>query len=588
MITRASHRSVMCLSNKPATLAWAVFASAALVLTLPACQSAQETAPKAPGGAVVGPDTPAQVYDLGSYSWPVTATKEGQGWFDQGLRWMYSFNHDEAVRCFTKAGEVDPGCAMAWWGIALCKGPHINNPSMDEAGCKIAWDALTRARALADRCTPQEQGLIDALGRRYADPSQGTPPMAPPARTPLDSAYALAMADVHHRWPTDNDIAALYAESLMDLHPWDLWTREGQPREQTPEILSLLEGVLDRRPDHPGANHYYIHAVEASPEPQKADAAATRLRTLVPASGHMVHMPAHIDVRMGRWNLAAEQNRAAMAVHKRYAKQSPRQGFYRAYMFHNEHFLSYACMMAGRRKDAVAAARGMVASIPEDFFVQMAPVADAYTSIQTEALMRFGMWDEILAEKEPRADLPITRTMWRFARGVAFAAKGDTGAAREEQKRFKEARAKVPAGAMMAINPADKVLSIADLMLEGEILNREGDTSGAILRLTNAGAIEDTLLYMEPPDWVQPVRHALGAILLDAGRAGEAADVYREDLKRWPENGWSLFGLSEALAASGQEADAKAVRARFDKAWSKADVTLGSSCYCSTRATPAK
>jgi len=560
-------------------LAAGVLTACALVLS----SGCETTKPGAAPDTAMASETPARPYNLGRYSWRVTATPAGQKWFDQGLNWMYSFNHDEAVRSFEKAAEVDPGCAMAWWGVALCKGPHINNPAMDEASCRAAWDSLQKARALAANCTPLERALIDALGHRYADPSAGKPPMDAAGRAPLDRAYADAMAKVHAEAPSHVDVATLYAESLMDLRPWDLWSVDGEPRPETPTVVKLLEGVLAARPDHPGANHYYVHAVEASREPQRADAAATRLRTLVPDSGHMVHMPSHIDVRLGRWNLAAEQNEKAMRVHERYAEHSPRQGLYRAYMFHNEHFLSYACMMAGRREDAVRAARGMVASIPEEFYAAAAPVADAYTSIRTEALMRFGMWDEILAEQEPRAELPITRAMWRFARGVAFAAKNDLGAARAEQARFREACAKVPRGAMMAINPAEKVLSIADLMLEGEIRYREGDIHGAVSRLNEAIAVEDTLGYIEPPDWVQPVRHALGAVLLDAGRAGEAVKVYEEDLKRWPENGWALHGLAQALGESGRTEEAEAVKRRFERAWSRADTTLAASCFCSRR-----
>lgn len=523
--------------------------------------------------------------DLGGYTRRVTTSSaEAQRHFDAGLRWMYSFNHDEAVRAFRRATEADPSCAMAWWGIAVCRGPHINNPFMDEASSREAWDALTRAKAAAGNATPVEKGLIDALAARYVDPAAASAanplPTDPVARAPLDRAYADAMAALHARHPDDVDVTTIYAESLMDLRPWDLWSLDGEPRPETPAVIAALEDVLRRRPDHPGANHYYIHAVEASASPERAEEAATRLRTLVPGSGHMVHMPAHIDVRMGRWNLAAEQNKAAMAVHEGYARVSPRQGLYRAYMFHNEHFLSYACMMAGRREEAIRAARGMVASIPEEFYEHFAPVADAYTSIEVESLMRFGQWDEILREPEPRKELPITRAMWRFARGVAYAAKGDVAAARSEQARFREYVARVPTGAMMAINPAAKVLSIAEEMLEGEIRYREGDIDGAVSHLRAAVAIEDTLQYIEPPDWVQPVRHALGAILLESGRAGEAAEVYREDLRRLPENGWSLFGLARCEEAMGNAAESKALMRRFDAAWDRADTKLAASCMC--------
>lgn len=530
------------------------------------------------------PQPPPQFDRLGGHMWPVTTkSPEAQRYFNQGMRWMYSFNHDEAIRAFEYAGRLDPDCAMAWWGVALCRGPHINNPVMDEMSSRSAWTALSKAQACAKsgNADPLEFALINALAHRYSDPDSGKPlPLDPAGRAALDRAYADAMALVYQRFPTNCEVATLYAESLMDLRPWDLWSLDGQPRPETLEIVRLLQQVLASDPQHPGANHYYVHAVEASPHPELADGAATRLRTLVPQSGHMVHMPAHIDVRMGRWNVAADQNEIAMRVHRDYVRRSPRQGFYRSYMFHNVHFLSYACMMAGRQREAIAAARQMVRSIPDEFFRDFGPIADAYTSIESEALMRFGQWDAILAEPQPRAELPITRAMWRFARGVAFAAKHDLAAARDEQKTFRAAVAALPKDAMMAINPAAKVLNIADEMLEGEILYREGKLDDAVSHLKAAIAIEDTLMYMEPPDWVQPVRHTLGAILLDAGRAAEAAAVYRDDLARWPENGWALFGLAEAYHAIGQEGQALDARKRFEKAWSRADFKPAASCAC--------
>jgi len=519
-------------------------------------------------------------FNLGVHEWQITGNSEAQRWFDQGQRWMYAFNHDEAIRAFTRATETDPTCAMAWWGIALCKGPHINNPAMDEAASKVAWDALKHAEAHASRGTRVERALIGALAARYADPAFDPLPLDPVARAPLDRAYAQAMRDVHREFPGHVEIQVLYAEALMDLRPWDLWSLDGEPRPETIEICALLESALRRAPGHPGANHYYIHAVEASPTPERAEVVATRLRTLVPDSGHLVHMPSHIDVRLGRWNLAADQNAIAERVHDAYLLRSPRQGLYRAYMFHNTHFKAYACMMAGRRSEALAASRAMMKSIPEEFYASFAPIVDAYSSIEVECLLRFGEWDALLAHPEPRADLPITRCFWRFARAAALAAQGNTDQARAEQRRFKEYVSRVPAGAMMAINPAEKVLRIADHMLEGEILFREGKTKESVEQLRTAIAIEDTLMYIEPPDWVQPVRHTLAAVLLNAGRADEAASVYAEDLRRWPENGWSLYGLASAQRAAGRETEAKESEKRAAAAWSRADIHPGPSCLC--------
>lgn len=542
------------------------------------------TATHQPAPTTRTPSAPPLFDNLGPYTRTITTSSPlAQRYFNQGLNWMYAFNHDEAVRSFEYAAHLDPDCAMAYWGVAICSGPHINNPFMDENRSRVAWDALHRALERSAKCTQVERELIGALAARYDDPARdgGTKlPLDPVARRPFDEAYADAMARVYKRHPTDNDVATFYAESLMDLRPWDMWSLDGQPRPETPEVVRLLQQVLASDPNHPGANHLYIHAVEASPHPELADGAATRLRTLVPGSGHMVHMPAHIDVRTGRWNLAADQNEHAIKVHNAYEKRSPRQGFYRVYMSHNDHFLAFACMMAGRREDAVAAARQTVRSMPEDFLRDFAPVADALCPIEIESLMRFGMWDEILREPEPRESLPITRAIWTFARGVAYAAKGEVSLARAEQTRFRERVSKIPEDAMMAINPARKVLSIADDMLEGEILYREGDLDGAVTHLRKAIAIEDTLMYMEPPDWVQPVRHALGAFLADAGRYAEAEAVYREDLAKWPENGWSLHGLAVCLEHRGAADEAAAVRERFDRAWSRADTKLAASCFC--------
>lgn len=567
-------------SNSPLSKTLKLACATLLLGPVCACQTSSSTI----AGSSAMKDSGAHPeFNLGRHGWAVTGSSDAQRWFNQGQRWMYAFNHDEAIRAFSRATELDPSCAMAWWGIALCNGPHINNPAMDRRASEAAWFALQNARAHARSSTPLEQALIRALEARYADPSSGTIPLDAASRAPLDRAYADAMAEVHRQFSDQIEVEVLYAEALMDLRPWDLWSLDGQPRPDTLRILALLESALKRNPDHPGANHYYIHAIEASPFPEKGEAAAERLRTLVPDSGHLVHMPSHIDVRRGRWNLAADQNAIAMEVHDAYERRSPQQGFYRAYMFHNTHFRAYACMMAGRKTEAVAAARAMIASIPEEFYKDYAPIVDAYAPIEGEALLRFGMWDELLALPEPREDLPISRAMWRFTRAAALAAKGDTPAARAEQRLFIEYVARVPQGAIMAINPAETILRIADNMLEGEILFREGRVNESIERLREAIEIEDTLLYMEPPDWVQPVRHTLGAVLLHAGRPAEVAVVYREDLRRWPENGWSLHGLSDALEALGRTEEATAFHDRAKAAWARADVKSGPSCLCVPR-----
>ncbi len=555
-----------------------VLAIATLAITT-ACSSTDA----AGGAAAASQPQPAQLFDgLGSHRRTVsTKNPQAQTWFDQALVWTFSFNHDEAIRSYQKAAELDPGLAIAWWGVALCNGPHINNPVMDAPRARAAWDALQQAKDRAATASPAEQALIGALAVRYTDPSQAPVPLTFEERAPLDQAYADAMAKVHAQFPDDADIATLYAESLMDCRPWDLWdptTRE--PRPETPKVLAALEHALRLDPDHPGANPYYIHAVEASTRPDRAVAAADRLRTLVPASGHMVHMPAHIDVRVGRWAAAAEQNRQAIALDTAYRERSPTQGIYRIYMAHNDHFLSWACMMLGRKEEALAAARHMIATIPAGFAKDAAPFVDPMMLVEMEALVRFGMWDDVLRVAEPAAYHPIARAYRHFARATALAAKNQVADAEREQALFAAAAAAVPEKAMMAQNPAHQVLDLAAHTLAGEIAYRKGDTDSAVAELTKAVAIEDGLRYMEPPDWFQPARHSLGAVLLAAGRKQEAEKVYREDLVRLPENGWSLYGLSQCLDGGATAAEASAVKARFDKAWANADTTIHATCLC--------
>lgn len=559
-------------------LALAAFAGVAF---LPGCASTGADHAAVNTAEAMHTQPPPLYEGMGSHRRKVsTANAAAQRYFDQGLVWTFSFNHDEAIRSFEHAAKLDPQLAMAWWGVAFCNGPHINNPVMDEARSRAAWDALQKANALASHASPAERALITALAARYADPAKPPIPMTFEERAPLDKAYADAMAKVYEANRDDADIAALYAESLMDCRPWDLWdpaTRE--PRAETPHVLAALEHALALDPQHPGANHYYIHAVEASKQPERAVPAADRLRTLVPASGHMVHMPAHIDVRVGRWAQSAEQNRRATAADAAYRKISPRQGTYRIYMAHNDHFLTWACMMLGNKSDALAAARAMIANIPTDFVRDAAPFVDPMMSVELEALMRFGQWREILEVPAPPAHLPITNAYRHFARGSAFAALGQLDDAAREEQLFGKAVDAVPATARMAQNPAHTVLDLAEHVLAGEIAFRRGAIDDAVARLTKAVAIEDSLRYMEPPDWFQPVRHSLGAILVAADRHDEAEQVYRADLARWPENGWSLYGLTTCLEKRGA-AEAKATRARFEKAWERADTELGSTCLC--------
>ena len=428
-----------------------------------------------------------------------TASNMAQRYFDQGLTWGYAFNHDEAIRSFTEATRLDPECAMAWWGIALCNGPHINNPILPPDRAAAAWDALQEAVALKGRVTPKERALITALEKRYADPP-------PEDRAFLDRAYADAMREVLRTYPDDPDIGALFAEAMMDLRPWDLWKKDGTAQPGTEEVLATLEQVFHQDPLNPLANHLYIHAVEASPHPTMANAAADRLRDMVPASGHLVHMPSHIDVLTGRWAQASAQNERAIKADRKYTAMSPKQGFYRMYMIHNHHMLAFAAMMEGRSKVAIRSAREVVDSVPKDYAHTESALVDPFMHAKYDVLKRFGMWDEILAEPAPPSFLRITTAMWRFNRGLALANKKQLDKAERERAAFHDAVAAIPDDAMMAINPAKTILSIARHMLDAEIAYHGGRRDAAIELLRKAVAIEDSLIYMEPPGWVQPMR----------------------------------------------------------------------------------
>jgi tetratricopeptide (TPR) repeat protein len=507
---------------------------------------------------------------LGAHGRSITTpVPEAQAWFDQGLAFLFAFNHDEAIRSFERAAAADPACAMAHWGVALANGPHINFPFVDEAHAKAAGAALQKARAGA--ASEVERSLIEALGRRYADPQ-------PADRSGLDKAYADAMRAVWKARPKDADIGALFAEALMDLRPWDLWTSDGKPQPGTGEILQVLEATMDVDPRHPLALHLYIHAVEASPEPGKADGAADGLRELAPGLGHLTHMPSHIDVRRGRWEEAIAANRKAIAADGAYVKRAHPPNFYRVYMAHNRHMLAFASMMTGQSRQAADALRAMIEAMPEAWRQENAAIVDGFLASPYEVHLRFGRWQAMLAEPEPAEIFPLSRALRRFARAAALAAQGKAADARAEQKGFLEARAKVPKDAAFGNNAAADLLAVAEAQLEGEILLREGKTDLALASLREGVKREDGLRYDEPPDWIQPVRHSLGAALLKAGKVAEAEAVYLDDLKRWPENGWSLFGLAKSLKAQGKPAEE--VEKRFAAAWSKADLALTSSCLC--------
>jgi hypothetical protein len=504
--------------------------------------------------------------DLGTHHKAVgTKVPAAQQYFDQGLRLVYGFNHAEAIRSFTRATELDPACAMCWWGIAYAYGPHVN-AGMDSASGVKAYAAARKALSLSAKASPWERAYVRAVAARYA--------RVPPAnRASLDSAYSRAMADVARRNPNDLDAAALYAESLMDLRPWNYWTPEGKPYPGTEIIVKQLEGVIARNPEHPGACHYYIHAVEAV-NPQLAVPCAERLARLMPGVGHMVHMPAHIYIRVGRYNDAANSNVHAIHTDEMFIEgQKPVSVYSLAYYPHNIHFLAFASTMAGRSAQAIEASKTLTGKVNVDVARQV-PMLQEMMPYHVLTLTTFGRWDEILAEPLPPSDIRMPVAMAYYARGVAYAAKGQGAQAQAALDTVKAIDAVTPADA-----PSKTAVSIAVHALMGEIATRSGKLGEGIAHFRKALEIEDAGLYFEPPKWYYPIRQSLGAALLKAGRNAEAEAVYREDLKRFPENGWSLFGLAAALRAQGKSADAAAVDQRFAKAWSAADVKLVASRF---------
>jgi tetratricopeptide (TPR) repeat protein len=518
---------------------------------------------------------------LGSYSRKVTTkSAEGQRYFDQGLGFLHGFNHRAAIRAFQQAAELDPNCAMAHWGTALACGPHINAMAVPPAEAALAWKELELAQKNAGNADPIERALIDALAKRYANPQ-------PEDRSGLDRAYADAMREVWKEYPKDPDVGALFAEAMMNLRPWDQWTPDGKPQPGTDEILATLKAVLELNPDHPLANHLYIHAVEASPNPERAIAAAERLRTLQPGLAHNVHMPSHIDIRTGQWLKAVDTNEKAVEADERHRKVfGPAKGFLNVYVAHNRAMLAYAAMMTGQRDLAMKHIRAMVEEVPADFLKENALQAEAMVATPLEVMVRFGMWDEILAEPEKYSDkMWFTRAFHHAACAIAYAAKGDTASARKEQSVFLERAKLVPKEDFLSNNNCEALLAIAIPMVEGEILIAEEKIDSGIEQLRAAIQKEDALKYDEPPGWMIPVRHSLGAVLMKQRRYAEAEQVYRDDLARLPENGWSLFGLADSLRKQKKNPDEVAqTQAKFKKIWAKADLTITTSCLCQPQA----
>lgn len=508
---------------------------------------------------------PALETGLGNINHPVTTKNaQAQKFFNQGLAYIYAFNHAESIKAFKQAAALDPDLAMAYWGTALALGSNYNLPA-DSAALKEAYANLEKAVALAPKASASERAYIEALSKRYAvDPEKADLPA-------LAVAYKTAMGELVKKYPDDLDAATLYAESMMNLRPWQLWTRDGQPAEGTLEIVAVLEGVLKRNPDHSGANHYYIHTVEASTTPERALPSARRLGLVAPNAGHLVHMPSHIYIRTGDYVEAAKSNADAIVADQNYIKKSGAEGVYpMMYYNHNIHFLASANAMNGNYAGAIKSSRDLHDNVKP--LVAAMPMLEMFTPYPAVTLVRFRKWEVILREQMPPAEMVITTAMWHFARGVASAETGKPDDAEKELAALREKIKAIPPATGWGNSTAHGVLKVAEELLAGETALARGDKKAAIESMKRAAAAEDLVNYNEPPDWDLPSREWLGRALLTDGQFAEAEKVYRDELVRHPKNGRALFGLIEALKKQGK--DAAAVEAEFTKSWGKADIKL--------------
>ncbi len=511
---------------------------------------------------------------LGKHEHSITTDNaQTQKLFDQGVNLMFGFNHAEAIRSFREAARLDSHCAMCWWGVAMALGPNINMPMPADAQVP-AWQALQKAQSLAKYASPVEAQWIEALGTRYSDDSKAD-------RSKLDAAFASAMGALWKRHPEDLDAGSFYAEAMMDTQPWDYWAADGvTPKGHATEIVSTLEGIMASQPDHPGALHLYIHAVEATTTPQRAEVAADRLLKLMPQAGHIVHMPSHIYYRVGRYEDAAKVNEQAALVDEAYIATCRAQGYYPAgYYGHNIHFLWTSSEMMGRYEASITAARRLIKAVDPEVLAKTTPQMELYAFTPVVTQVRFGRWKEVLAEPAPPPALKLETAVWLYARGFAHANSGDLSSARADRT----ALSTISTGDLTVYAkkniPAQQMINLALALLDGEIARNSGNLSDAVARFQLASGIEHDIPYTEPPYWHQPVSHILGAALLQAGQPAQAETVYRESLKTYRRDGWALRGLEQALLAQGKAADAATAHTDFVAAWSLADVVLPGSRF---------
>ena len=508
-----------------------------------------------------------RLQNLGVHTFPVSTTSaQAQRFMNQGLNLAYAFNHAEAARAFAEAARLDPNLAMAYWGQAFVIGPNINAPMNPEDEPK-ALELVTKAVALQAQATPRERAYIDALTARYTG--------KPDDRQKADRAFADAMRKLVEQFPDDLDARTIYAESLMDVRPWSYWTRDGLPYEETKEIQSALTKVLETHKNHPGALHLWIHLWEATDTPERAEAEADRLLPLMPGAGHIVHMPAHIYQRVGRFQDVIDANIQAAKADEDYIAQCRAQGIYPlGYYPHNLHFIWMGATAAGQSKLALVSASRLASAIPHEALGTV-PILQGFLVVPYWAMVRFEKWDDILADKGPRHDTPFTRGVWRYARAMALTGKNRLRDAEVELEELRKivADPSLKEQVTFSSNSGTAILRIAPEVVAGHIAAKRQEWEKATLHLDRAIRYEDALVYQEPHDWHAPVRGDLGGVLLAAGRPDEAEVVFWEDLKRFPENGWSLFGLMNALKAQGKTEEAARVEARFNTAWKNADFT---------------